>query len=477
MGISRREALIGLGAALSTAAFGCGGDAAGTAGADAKPDGAPDAAPDAVPPPDAYDACAAVSPLDAAALLAGIDHVIVLCMENRSFDHALGALRLVEGRADIDGLRGTETNPDPSGAPVAVHPLDDFTPADPPHDWDPCHAQWNNGANDGFVKAHAGASQADVMGYHVRAQLPISWALADQGAVCQRWFASVMGPTWPNRFYLHGATSKGMRSNLPVVGFTSIWQRLADAGVSGVNYYHDVPWAAGGYAKLTGNAPVEQFFEDALVGRLPAFALIDPQFFGAGANDDHPDHDVRLGQALIASVVNVLGQSPQWAKCLLIVTYDEHGGFYDHVPPPTTVDEDPEFQQLGFRVPTIAIGPGVRRGCAIDTVFEHSSIAATLTRRFGLAPLNARAEAAADLSSVLDPRRVDDPAPPLVLPPVPLSRRALAARPEVATHGELAAAIDGAPLPAGLDRRGESAAITARVLGWAERLGAIRWVD
>ncbi len=475
MGISRREALIGLGAAVSAAALGCGGEASAV-GADAAPVGAPDAPPDASPPPDAYDACAAGA-ADATALLAGIDHVIVLCMENRSFDHALGALRLVEGRADIDGLRGTEANPDPGGAPVAIHRLDDFTPADPPHGWDACHAQWNEGANDGFVRAHAGASQADVMGYHVRAQLPITWALADQGAVCNRWFASVMGPTWPNRFYLHGATAKGQQSNLPVVGFTSIWDRLADAGVSGTNYYHDVPWAVGGYAKLTGNAPIEDFFFHALTGKLPAFSLIDPQFFGGGANDDHPDHDVRLGQALIASVVNVLGQSPLWSKCLLVITYDEHGGFFDHVPPPTTIDDDPDFRQLGFRVPAIAIGPGVRRGCAVDTVFEHSSVAATLTRRFGLAPLNDRAAAAADLAAVLDPRRVGDPAPPLVLPPVPLSRRAVADRRATAAHHELAQAIAARPLPPGLDRRGESDAVTARVLDWAERLGAIRWVD
>lgn len=211
---------------------GCGGEASAV-GADAMPVGAPDAPPDA-PPPDAYDACAAGA-ADATALLAGIDHVIVLCMENRSFNHALGALRLSRGAPTSTACAAPRRTRTPAGH---RSPSTGSTTSRPPirrTARDACHAQWNEGANDGFVRAHAGASQADVMGYHVRAQLPITWALADQGAVCNRWFASVMGPTWPNRFYLHGATAKGQQSNLPVVGFTSIWDRLADAGVSGTN--------------------------------------------------------------------------------------------------------------------------------------------------------------------------------------------------------------------------------------------------
>src|SRR5262249_13189320 len=163
-----------------------------------------------------------------------------------------------------------------------------------------------------------------------------------------------------NRFYLHGATSNGQKSNLPVLlGFTSIFQRLDAKGISNVNYFHDVAWAVGGYAKLGGNAPIEQFFERAMAGTLPQVCFIDPAFTGNGANDDHPAHDIRGGQALIASVVAALGKSPQWSKSLLVITYDEHGGFFDHVPPPTTVDTNAEFRQLGFRVPAIVIGPTV----------------------------------------------------------------------------------------------------------------------
>src|SRR5262249_44721090 len=133
-----------------------------------------------------------------AELLAGIDTIVVLCMENRSFDHYLGSLRLLEGRKDVDGLVGTESNPDASGKPVLVHRLDDFTPEDPPHAGDPVHAQWNNGGLDGLVKSPSTPgvkSPADVMGYYTRDQLPITYALADQSAICQRWFSSVLGPT------------------------------------------------------------------------------------------------------------------------------------------------------------------------------------------------------------------------------------------------------------------------------------------
>ncbi|MBT8496551.1 MAG: alkaline phosphatase family protein, partial [Deltaproteobacteria bacterium] len=421
---SRRDVLVGIGGALGAASIGCGqGKGSTPIAGERLPDAAP---PSDAPPLDAGNpACSSQSDLSASELLASIDHIVVLMMENRSFDHYLGSLQLVEGRSDIAGLDGSESNPDLDGNPVGVHVLDDFTPEDPPHKWDECHRQWNQGANDGFVREHAGAHQADVMGYHVRDQLASLYALADAGVVCNHWYSSVMGPTWPNRYYLHGATSKGLKSNLPLpqtdlpfAQFESIFDRLDDAGVSHKNYFHDVPWATGAYQKQDGLATMEAFFADAANGALPQFSLIDPQFFGQGANDDHPDHDIRLGQALIASVVSALAQSPLWERSLFVLTYDEHGGFYDHVPPPTTTDSRADFQQLGFRVPSLVVGPHVRRGCAADTVLEHASVISTLTARFGLEPINDRAQAANDLSSCIDPARFDDPLPPPVVPAV-----------------------------------------------------------
>jgi phospholipase C len=476
--ITRRQVLAGLGAGAAAGLVGC-NDSSGAAPVDGQPP-EPDA-----PPVDAAEnvACTAASSLTARELLAHVETIVVLCMENRSFDHYLGALRLHEGRADVDGLTGAEANSTTGGVPIPVHLLENFTPADPPHSWDACHFQWNGGANDNFVRAHAGTHEADVMGYHVRSQLPVSYALADAGVVCNRWFSACLGPTWPNRYYLHGATSRGMQRNLPVLGFRSIFAHLAAAGVEGRNYFSDVAWATGGYGKLTGLATIERFFEDAAAGSLPPFAIIDPAFVGGGANDDHPDHDIRLGQALIGSIVAALGQSPQWSRCLFLVTYDEHGGFYDHVPPPETVDDHPEFRRLGIRVPAIAIGPTVRRGCALDDVFEHSSVVATATRRFDLEPLNARAAQVSDLSRCIDPTRIEDPLPPPTVPQVEISLAALARRQDHArrtgavSHVELMQAIDARRPPRALDRRGETDAIARRVLAWGERLGAVRLVD
>lgn len=467
--MDRRQFLAGLGASLGAASIGC-GDNLG-----AEPAGGPG------PPVPAGNACKEASGLSAEELLAGVETIVVLCMENRSFDHVLGSLRL-EGRADIDGLTGAESNPDNDGNPVAVHPLDDVTLADPPHNWNASHRQWNGGANDGFVQAHSGAHQADAMGYLVRAQRPVTFALADAGVVCHRWFSACLGPTWPNRAYLHAATSRGMQENLPMLFLEpTIWDRLAGAGLGGINYYHDIPWVLGGFGQLSGLAPVEQFFEDAAAGTLPPLAFIDPAFVGGSANDDHPNHDIPLGQALIASVVAALGASPQWNRCLFVLTYDEHGGLFDHVAPPAVSPEvEPEaaFGTLGFRVPSVVLGPHVRRGCAVDTVFEHSSIAATVCRRFGLPPLNPRAAAAADLSSCIDPLRLDAPLPPPRLPIVEISAQRLAARQAIATagHDELVAAVEARPAPAGLDRRGETDQVVRRVLRWGEELGAVRMI-
>jgi phospholipase C len=457
--MDRRQFLAGLGASLGAASIGCGDRFTGE--------------------PTADSACKQASDCTAEELLAGIETIVVLCMENRSFDHVVGSLRL-EGRADVDGLTGAESNPDRDGNPVAVHPLDDVTLADPPHNWDACHQQWNGGANDGFVRAHAGAHQADVMGYLVCAQRPVTFALADAGVVCHRWFSACLGPTWPNRAYLHAATSRGMQQDKPMLFLKpTIWDRLAGVRLDGINYYHDLPWVLGGFGQTSGLAPVEQFFEDAAAGALPPLAVIDPAFFGGGASDDHPNHDVPLGQALVASVVAALGASPQWNRCLFVLTYDEHGGLFDHVAPPAVSPEvEPEaaFGTLGFRVPSLVLGPHVRRGHAVDTVFEHSSIPATVCRRFGLPPLNPRAAAAADLSSCIDPLRLDTPLPPPQLPMVEISAQrldALQAAP-TAGHADLAAALAARPAPAGVDRRGETDQIVRRVLRWGEQLGAVR---
>jgi phospholipase C len=485
MGMTRRDALKGLGVAAGAIALGCGDNEsalgpddpdAAAGGPDAGQPGGPDAAaggPDADPPADARP-----PDLTPEQLLAGIDTIVVLCMENRSFDHLLGSLRLVEGRTDVDGLTGIEVNLDPEGNPVQVFKLEDFTPEDPPHGWESVHAQWNEGRNDGFVTEHAGASQNEVMGYHTRDQLPVTYALADYGVVCNKWFCSVLGPTWPNRMYLHGGTSMGRTGNIPPPRkLETVWDQLTDAGKTGTNYHHGVPWLTG--VRLLDNPAnpknISQFFVDAAAGTLPSFVMIDPQFFGDGANDDHPDNDIRLGQALIGTVFAALAASPQWNKCLFVLTYDEHGGFYDHVAPPVAVDDQADFGRMGFRVPSIVIGPTVRRRAAVNTVFDHTSVISTVKIRHGLPGLTARSQNASPLSPCIDPTFVDNPQSPPTLPTVVIPRAELeqrlargGVRPD--QHPELQAALGTLPSTEELNDA------TRSVLAWGEKLGVVKLV-
>jgi phospholipase C len=234
-----------------------------------------------------------------------------------------------------------------------------------------------------------------------------------------------MGPTQPNRFHMHLGTSGGWQTNPEPgkgpTGLPNVFDGMVAAGHTARYYFSNLPLvlAYGGPVNLV--TPISQFFTDAENGTLPNLCIVDPMFTALDTigNDDHPPADVRVGQAFIASIYQALAQSPQWDRCLLLVTYDEHGGFYDHVSPPTTFDDEyPEFQQLGFRVPSVLIGPHVRRGCALGTQLDHVSVASTLVRRFGMAPLRKRVTMTNDVSSAIDPRYIDDPQPPIELPPV-----------------------------------------------------------
>jgi phospholipase C len=164
---------------------------------------------------------------------------------------------------------------------------------------------------------------------------------------------------------------------------------------------------------------MSEFFEAAQAGTLPAFSILDPDFM---ASDDHPDHNIQRGQAFVASVYKALAESPLWPKTLFIITYDENGGFFDHVPPPKTVDDDPEFTQLGFRVPAFVIGPTVKKGYVCKKQLEHSSVAATLKTRFDIDSLTPRMAATNDISDCIDSVKVKKPAvPPPGMPQVAMS--------------------------------------------------------
>jgi phospholipase C len=408
-------------------------------------------------------------------LLAGVEHIIVLCMENRSFDHYLGSLQLVEGHPDVDGLTGTESNPDQNGVPVDVFEMDNLEVEDPPHGWDACHGQWNAGANDGFVVEHfntvGDALKHEVMGYHTREHLPVTYALADAYTVCDAWFCSLLSQTWPNRYYLHAVDSNGSTNNTPALpGPTSIQDLCSDNGVSNRNYYDGIAaWRWGAYpiTGFSGTASIGEFFDKLQNGGLEQVVILDPDFL---SNDDHPAHNVTLGQTLIGTIYQALAASQYWDNTLLIITYDEHGGFYDHVAPPTTVDDNgPEYAQMGFRVPSLVIGPHVRKGFVNHEVFEHGSFAATVATRFGLPPLNDRMAATADVSSCIDPEYVDNPQPPTPLPMMTIRESVvLAGAGDVTSQPELYEGLGIAVPLQGDDRRRHRQSLQ-RLLHEAER--------
>jgi phospholipase C len=360
---------------------------------------------------------------------------VYMMMENRTYDHYFGARSMLEGLPG-DGITTAMTNPDLAGNPVALYvpDLQSECVPDPDHSWDGSRLQWNNGLNNGFVKVQEmgfGAGHHEVMQYMTRDLLPVSWALADAYTSCDRMFASLMGPTIPNRAYSLIGSSGGYKSNSDILDnvsalpVPSIYNRLNDAGVDWTYYYGNLSIANailtnGPYAIDTGPTDgtgkvrrFQYFMRDAAAGTLPPVVVIDPAF-GGGGNDDHAPHHPIDGQELIATVYTALAKGPQWKHLvMMIVTYDEHGGFFDHVKPPTFTDDTATvwanmgrdvtgFDQGGFRVPAMVIGPYVKPGYVSSVVYEHTSWLAQLAGAFGFDPLTARMAAATDLSDCLD---------------------------------------------------------------------------
>ncbi|MGB8508363.1 MAG: alkaline phosphatase family protein [Pyrinomonadaceae bacterium] len=346
-----------------------------------------------------------------------IEHLVVLMMENRSFDHMFGFLK--SPAWPIDGLDGMETNPDINGVPVRVTPdarySGDFSP-DPGHDFISVNEQiFGNSTGtgaatmQGFVKAYNGkagnvSKSHNIMKCFGPGRLPALSTLAQEYAVCDRWFASVPGPTLPNRAFAWAGTSLGrVDMNPNYLTLKTIFELLDGHGVSSKIYYTDmtVGLAIGFILQRAKKflAFFDDFRNDCKKNRLPAFSFIEPrfndlstpgQFFPAA--DQHPDHHVFQGEVVIKSVYDAVTSNKQtWESTLLVITYDEHGGLYDHVPPPATVnpgDKPPgstlfNFERLGVRVPTVLVSPFIPKGKIIhDKVFDHTSIIATASKLF-----------------------------------------------------------------------------------------------
>jgi phospholipase C len=382
----------------------------------------------------------------------GLDHIVVLCMENRSYDHYLGWL------PGGDGRQGGLTYDDDAGQPHATHHLTDWQGCgfnDPDHSVEGGRLQLNGGLNDGFRR---GTNDDFALGYYEEADLAFLGPLVREFTTFDRYFCSILGPTYPNRLYTHSAATDRLTNTTDVSAMPTIWDRLAAKGVPATYYFSDLPVLAlygERYAPVA--KPFGAFFAQAASGTLPAYSYLDPFFLGedqGGSNDDHPHADIRRGQALLSNVVHALLRSPQWRRTALVITYDEWGGFFDHVVPPVLPDADPDHAQAGFRVPAVVVSPFARRGYVGHEVYDHTSILKMVEWRFGLDPLTARDAAARNLAESFDfanPRyavphlpRVTDPGPHLCGPEVTGGMgledpfwRALAGSPSVRRFGAL----------------------------------------
>jgi phospholipase C len=434
-----------------------------------------------------------------------IRHVVVLMLENRSFDNLLGWLydgeppprsQPFEGLRDdlwcpldnIDGdglpfvekvyVRKNGTPPPRQRRSTAAAPNFCLPAPDPGEGFASTNHQLferyqvSNAyppepTNQGFVNDYRNAmlygtysfgeppaDPREIMICYTPDQVPVLSTLARQFAVCDHWFGSVPSQTLPNRHFVHAATSCGQVNNQPRgsrCGAPTIFNQIQEAidqdGRSDLSWKIYCGTGQGKLFSLTRTVmtaladprydahfvPIEQFYADAAAGQLPSYAFVEPQFHHPGANDQHPPQDIRPGEKLIADVYTAVLHSPQWTESMLIVTYDEHGGCYDHVPPPnhaTPPDDTPgeggfPFNRFGVRVPTVVVSPWILPGTiarpAGRTPFDHTSIIATVRRCLGLPkPLTARDAAAPDLGCCLtlsEPRTDEPVVTPLPVPP------------------------------------------------------------
>jgi phospholipase C len=476
------------------------------------------------------------------ARLRTLRHIVVVMMENRSFDHMLGYLPQ-EGMTEVDGLTGDEFNLDADGRRIAVHAFDAEGHAvqrpgealkkglDPDHSPAGVQVQLGPGytadgpPNGGFVRSFIESRKAAdrigrelwsvPMGYYTSKDVPVYDHLARQYCVCDRWYASIPGDTWPNRLYATAGTKadkvpgtalwshltdlpplRRLRS-MPLYDVPAFTRRLADDQWRW--YSHDpatLRLVDGRYRDLGDpmrenfaffdrhrvdwltqrlESPIvggRSFLDDAAAGTLPQVSWIDPNFVDlsvleTNSNDDHPPSDIRAGQAFVFDVYEALLHSPAWDDTMLIVTYDEHGGFYDHVTPPELPAGDParpELHTYGLRVPALIAGPRVARQVLHappgGQQFDHTTLLKTILLAFAahpgeaLAQMPARVQAAPDLGGVLldTPRTdVDDPrnARSLMQDWRIRARQARAALPDAQTRdpGTRSQAPDGAGHP------------------------------
>jgi len=391
--------------------------------------------------PDGKEVCALPQATEAP-----FDTVVVLMMENRSFDHMLGWLPGANGRQQSLAYI------DEAGTTHETWPLaPDFQGCryqDPDHTWKGIAIQYADGRCDGFLKTRTDRMlPPDIypIGYYRQQDLPILSTLATSYTTFDNYFCSMQGPTWENRLYqLTGTTQVGMDEIIdhfprndgerPCTIDTAIFDRVREAGLRTTYYYHGEPMTGLFRSKRYDNisAPIAKFFDDARRGNLANVVFVDPDYTDAAedagtSNDYHHRGNVLVAEGFVAEVYNALKNSPQWGRMVFVLNFDEHGGFFDHVPPPACQDDTvqtgpgpfPDLKRLGFRVPAIAMGPFAPRKIETAGPYEHCSILRMIEWRWNLAPMTLRDRTAKNLADALDfknPRASVD-LPPFVPPP------------------------------------------------------------
>ncbi|HWE69993.1 MAG TPA: alkaline phosphatase family protein [Acidimicrobiales bacterium] len=347
------------------------------------------------------------------------DHIVVVMMENHSFDNILGTLGRGDGLSLGPNGGPRATNPDRQGHLVHSFHMPSVCQlkGKPAQNWNASHTQYAKGTNQGFVISDSGPV---AMGYWTDADLPFTNSLARTFPVADRYFASVMAQTYPNRRYLMAGTSLGQITNTlpsPLPPNGTIFDQLNAHGISWKNYYSSLP-TLGIFISLlakpsmTANlANISGFYADCASGSLPAFCLVDPDF--EKQSEENPQ-DIQYGDTFLAGVVNAAMSGPKWSKTLLVWCYDEHGGYYDHVPPPSAVTPDDvpptltandvpgQFNRFGFRVPAGLVSPYAKKNYVSHTIYDHTSVLKLVETKWNLPAMTRRDAGANDLLDMVD---------------------------------------------------------------------------
>ncbi len=342
----------------------------------------------------------------------GIDHIVVAMMANRSFDHLLGWLPGAEGMQA--GLIYTDRN----GAAFETYPLaPDFQGCghpDPDHSFRGGRDEYNDRRCDGWLRA--GSNDVYAIGYYRQEDLPFLGQAAPDWTVCSRYFSAIMAPTQPNRLYQHAGVTDRLGDTTTPCTLPTVWDLLAAKDLRGRYYFSDIPFLGLWGTKYDGiMRGYDDFLADCASGDLPEVAFVDPPFAGheeGTSSDYHPHGDIRAGEYWLSQTYKAITTGADWDHTVLIINFDEWGGFFEHAPPPFTNDVNPFFELRGFRVPCLVVAPMARRGFIADGIYDHTSVLKMIEWRFDLEPLSVRDANADNIAEVLDFKRHHTAEPP-----------------------------------------------------------------